>query len=85
MPEPSSVSPPTFVSSVTTLGNTLAATCSTDSSPEVLTAERGAEEAGTSKLLADSERSDEHGHSDADCCTEDYNHDTTHNESPDMG
>jgi hypothetical protein len=46
MPEPTSVSSPTLVCSVTTLGNTLAATCSTDGGSE-LTAERDLAEDGT--------------------------------------
>src|SRR5271169_1102715 len=47
MPEPVSDSSPAFVSSVTTLGNTLAATCSTESGAEKSTAARGGREPGT--------------------------------------
>jgi hypothetical protein len=46
MPEPSSDSSPALVFNVTTLGNTLAATCSTEGDAEKLTASRGAQAPG---------------------------------------
>src|SRR5271163_2137346 len=46
-PEPISDSSPALVSSVTTPGNTLVATCSTDGGAEKLTAERGVGGPGT--------------------------------------
>ena len=79
MPEPSSDSSPTFVSSVTTLGSTLAATCSTEGGAEKLTAERGVARTGDKQLPADGGRTHEYSHRNADRRKKHRRRDATHN------